>query len=158
MTRSRAFGTIAAGALALLAAGCAIEPQPVHYGAVECDRCRMVVSDPGFAAQALTRKGKAHTFDSVECLAAFLGEARVAADALHSAWVQDFDEPDRWLAADDAVYVLESAVRSPMGAGLTAHASAEAARAHASRHGGRVAYWEGVAAHGAASGSHGHAH
>jgi copper chaperone NosL len=154
----RMLRTITVGALALLAAGCAIEPRPVQYGAVECDQCRMVVSDPGFAAQALTRKGKAHTFDSVECLAAFLAGGTVADEELHSVWVQDFDGPERWLPAREAAYVVDSEVRSPMGAGLTAHASADAAGTHVQRHGGRTLDWGGVVLHVAAAGNHGHAH
>ena len=146
---------IAIAMLALLAA-CAPAPRPMMYGAEACEQCRMTVSEPGFAARALLETGKAHAFDSVECLAAWVGEG--AAERLHSLWVQDFGDPERWLPAEEAGYVRGGEVRSPMGGGITAHASLDAARAHAAAHGGEVLEWGRVLLGAAAGGGHAHAH
>jgi copper chaperone NosL len=143
--------------LALLAA-CAPVPQPMMYGAESCEQCRMTVSEPGFAARALFTTGKAHAFDSVECLAAWLAESGRDADRLHSLWVQEFGGEERWLAAETAGFVQGGEVRSPMGAAITAHPDAAAAREHAARHGGEVLEWEALRARVAASGGHAHAH
>jgi copper chaperone NosL len=146
---------IAIGVLLLLAA-CAPAPRPIAYGAEACEQCRMTVSEPGFAARALLETGKAHAFDSVECLAAWVGAGAPA--RLHSLWVQDFAESDRWLRAEEAAFVRGGEVRSPMGGGITAHASADAAREHAAAHGGEVLAWGAVLLGAAAGGGHAHAH
>jgi copper chaperone NosL len=151
----RAFATMA---VALLASGCAVEPQPVQYGVDACAQCRMVVAEPGFASQALTRTGKAYTFDSIECLGAFLAAGSVAEADLHSTWVQAFAAPERWLRADEAAYVAGGDVRSPMGAGITAHPSEAEARGHAERYGGELLAWDAVRTRIGREGSHAHAH
>jgi copper chaperone NosL len=144
-------------ALVVLAA-CAPAPGPMLYGAESCEQCRMTVSEPGFAARALLTTGKAHAFDSVECLAAWAGQRPADAPRLHSLWVQDFDDPERWLPAAAAAYVQGGAVRSPMGGAITAHASPEAARAHADTHGGAVMEWGTMLLRATMGGGHAHAH
>jgi copper chaperone NosL len=130
-------------AAAVLAA-CSIEPQPIHLGSAECDQCRMVIGEPQFASQALTTKGKAYTFDTVECLAEWLRTGPVAADDLHSLWVADFSEPDRWVPAGEARFVRSAATRSPMGMGLSAFASAATAEEHRRALDGEVLGWTEV--------------
>lgn len=145
--------------LALLASACTIEPQPIHLGAEECGHCRMVISERQFAAQALTTKGRAISFDAIECLADWVrtGE-EVAAAELHSLWVSDFASPESWLDARDAVFLRSDEVRSPMGAGLTAHASLDAARGYQAELGGDVLDWDGVVELIGSQGGHAHDH
>lgn len=148
----------AIGMVVLLAAACAPAPRPMMYGAEACEQCRMTVSEPGFAARALLETGRAHAFDSVECLAAWMAETGASTGRLHSLWVQDFADHERWLPAEDAGYVRGGEVRSPMGAAITAHASAGAAREHAAAHGGEVLAWSEVLLGTAAGGAHAHLH
>jgi copper chaperone NosL len=150
--------TTALLAAAMLAAACAPAPAPVLYGSEACEQCRMTVSEPGFAARALERTGRAYAFDSIECLADWLGARGPDARPLHSLWVQDFAGGERWLRAEEAAYVRGGEVRSPMGAALTAHAGAVEARAHADEHGGEVLEWGGVRTLAAVGGRHEHAH
>lgn len=128
-------------------AACTVAPQPLRLGLDECERCRMTVSDARFAGQLLTRQGRSFTFDSVECLAGYLNEGRIAEEVLHSAWVMDFSRPDRWLRAEEAVFVLGGELRSPMGVGLTAHHDREAAAAFQRLNGGDLLDWDGVRTH-----------
>jgi copper chaperone NosL len=136
------------GLLALagvLLAACTVRPEPVHLGSDECAHCRMTISDARFASQALTRTGLAHKFDAIECLAAFIqGENAPAEGALHSLWVTDFVETERWIPAEEARYVHGEGVRSPMSGGLAAHADAESARRHAESVSARLIGWEEV--------------
>jgi copper chaperone NosL len=145
-------------AVAVLAA-CSIEPQPIHLGSAECEQCRMVIGEPQFASQALTTKGKAYTFDTVECLAEWLRAGSVAAADLHSLWVADFSEPDRWVPAGEARFVRSPATRSPMGMGLSAHASAATAEEYRRAQGGETLGWTEVLALVERDGAHArHAH
>jgi copper chaperone NosL len=123
-------------------AACSVGPEPIHLGSDECAECRMTISEARFAAQAVTRTGLTHKFDSIECLAAFLeGENAPAEGALHSLWVADFVDTERWVPAEEAHYVHGEAVQSTMGGGLAAHATAESARRHAETVRARVIDW-----------------
>jgi copper chaperone NosL len=122
--------------------GCAIEPQTIHLGEDECSYCRMRISDPQFAAQLLTSRGRAYKFDAIECLAAFDVEATVAAEAVHSRWVLDFREPGRWLRAEQAHYLQSEQLRSPMALNFSAYPNAGAAAEGSEEHGGELLRWE----------------
>jgi copper chaperone NosL len=128
----------------LLLAACAVEPQPVLLGAEECGHCRMVISDLQFTAQALTTKGKSFRFDAIECLAEWVTGDEVPEETLHSTWVADFDDPESWLSTEEAYFLRSDQIRSPMGAGLTAYASADAAEARRAEFGGEVLRWREV--------------
>ena len=59
-----------------LLTGCAVAgPEPIALNEDACDYCRMTIADARFGGEAVTRKGRAHKFDSIECLA---GWARAA--------------------------------------------------------------------------------
>jgi copper chaperone NosL len=125
-------------------AACSIQPQPVHLGSEECGHCRMVISELQFASQALTTKGKAYKFDAVECLASWVRTGDVQEADLHSLWVSDFAEPGEWVRAADATFLHAPALRSPMGQGLAAFASADVARDHVRELGGHLMSWDEV--------------
>lgn len=145
--------------LAVLLAACAVEPRPIQLGSEECSHCRMVISERQFASQALNTKGRAYSFDAIECMAEWVrsGEAVPAAD-LHSLWVSDFAESETWLRAEDAVFLHSEQIRSPMGMGLSAHPSPEAARRYQRELGGELLSWDEVLELVERHGNHGHQH
>jgi copper chaperone NosL len=117
----------AAPALALLAvlacAGPASGPPQVHWGTDECDHCHMILSEPRFAAVVRDASGQESRFDDVGCLAGWWAEnARDHA----TAWVQG--PAGSWLVASSAWFAPTGA-RTPMGSGLVAFPTAEAATA-----------------------------
>lgn len=130
--------------LMLAVGGCAIEPQPVHLGAEECAHCRMVISEPQFAAQALNAKGKAYKFDAVECLATWVLAGEVPEEEIHSLWVADHGDPARWVRVEDATFLRTDAVHTPMGMGIIALGDAAAADEQRAARGGEVLDWSGV--------------
>lgn len=148
MKRVRGVGRGLASALAVIAwlAGCSIEPQPIHLGEDECSHCRMRISDPHFAAQLLTRTGRAYKFDAIECLAAFHLGANMASGDAHSLWVRDFGEPERWIRAETATFLQSERLRSPMGLNLSAYADAGAASTRREALGGELLRFEEVLA------------
>jgi hypothetical protein len=74
MTRRNLANLIAALALSL---GCEDTSGPADpvWGKQSCGHCRMVVSDPRFAAQLLTPTGERTFFDDVGCLVEHLDRA-----------------------------------------------------------------------------------
>ena len=131
----------------LLLGGCAIEPQPILLGSEECDHCRMVITERGFASQALTRTGKAHTFDAIECLVSWVitrEEGESGGESLHSLWVTDVSDGETWIEAEDAHFLRSETLRSPMGLNLSAYADVGVARMQREAFGGEILDWEGV--------------
>jgi copper chaperone NosL len=103
----------------------------------------MTLADPRFAAEALTKTGKAVVLDDVGCLAAWLGENSTP---IASAWVADFAEPATWLRADSAVYLQSDTIRTPMSSGLAALRPGRQADSVRAALGGRLLTWAEVLA------------
>ena len=135
---------VALGALLLTASACVSpEPRPLEYGLARGEHCLMGVADDGHGAEAVTRTGKIHTFDSVECLAAWL-QHEPGADAVHSAWVTDFSDGRELVPAEEARYLVSEALTSPMGLGITAFRRAEDRDGAVHAFGGTPMAWSGV--------------
>lgn len=110
---------LAAAALALVA-GCARPgPRDLAYGTEPCTHCHMILVDPRYAAQLVTRTGRILPFDDVGCLTAYL-RADTATARGGRAWVNDFLHPETRLPADSAVYLRADSLRTPMSSHLAA--------------------------------------
>jgi copper chaperone NosL len=106
-----------------LVAGCAAPgPRPIAYGQEQCGFCRMTVDDRRYAAEVITTTGKVHTFDSIECLAAYVGGAD--AGAVRGAWVHDVTRPGALVSVDSVRFWQLGGSVSPMGKGLVATVAA----------------------------------
>jgi copper chaperone NosL len=107
------------GVLALAAcAGGPPRPAPLDTRNEACAWCRMVVSDPGYAAQIVAPGEEPLFFDDVACMAHFLrGRARPGA----APFVAD-RRTRAWVPAGAAVYTKVAGLQTPMGSGLVAHA------------------------------------
>ncbi|HET7622195.1 MAG TPA: nitrous oxide reductase accessory protein NosL [Gemmatimonadaceae bacterium] len=117
--RTHVAWALAAVALALLLAACSRGPVPIAYDEDGCDYCRMQISDPRFGGELITRTGKVHKFDSIECLASFYAALQDSA-TVRSLWVSDYRKPGTLIPAREALYVHHEGPGSPMGRGLLA--------------------------------------
>lgn len=128
--------------LLLFLAACApSRPRAIAWGREPCAHCHMTLADRRFAAEALTKTGKAVVVDDVGCLAAWLGETSAP---IASAWVADFADPATWLRADSAVYLLSDTIRTPMSSGLAALRPGREADSVRTALGGRLLTWAEV--------------
>lgn len=112
-----AVGVLAAAGLAgafALAQRSPQGPVPVAWDHTTCARCRMLVSDPRFAAQLHAESGEVVFFDDPGCLLAFENEWK---QPVRATWFHHLEE-DRWVSADAVVFV--PADPTPMGYGLGA--------------------------------------
>jgi copper chaperone NosL len=89
-------------------------PQPIVYDREACAHCRMLISDPSFAAQLVTEEGEVRSFDDPGCLLAHLAEKTPDVRAL---WFHHVRE-ERWIPGDRVAF--ERVVKTPMGYGLGA--------------------------------------
>lgn len=103
-----------AALLGLAACGPAEGPQPIVYDREPCAHCRMLISEPGFAAQLEAQDGRVASFDDPGCLLAYLD---AHGDAPRALWFHHSRE-ERWLAGEEVGFV--PAEHTPMGYGLAA--------------------------------------
>ena len=104
-------------ALALVAvAACrrAEGPEPIAFDRASCAHCRMLISDPAFAAQLQTEDGEVFDFDDPGCLMRFREEH---ASRVRAVWFHHLRE-DRWLR--EAVAGFVPIQPTPMGYGFGA--------------------------------------
>ena len=132
-------------ALVLGGVACArtIGPVPIAYGVADCDVCRMRISDQRYGGEFVTRTGKVHEFDSVECLASYVSTTSDAG-ASGFAYVSDFERPGHLLPVARAMFVQRTTGSSPMAAGLLAVSPAADTAAVQARFGGRMLTWPQV--------------
>ncbi len=119
---------------------CSVEPRDIDYGQDHCTLCDMTVVDKTHGAEYVTKKGKAYTFDSVECLVRKINQENNE-EQLAFILVDDYNRPGVLINAKDAFYLISEKIKSPMGANLSAFASKEAAEKAKSQYGGKVYSW-----------------
>jgi copper chaperone NosL len=147
--RSDAVPAAAAAAVAavLLASCGSTGPRPLVAGTDECAQCRMMITDPRFGAEVITRTGRVQTFDATECAAAYVASAD--SGSVQSVWVSDFEHPGTWVAAAEAVFVTGATVASPMGRSWLALAKPSDSTTGggiAARYGGLLSDWQTLVA------------
>lgn len=132
--------------LAVLGAtfACSPEPVPIPIGEASCETCLMGISDERYASEAVTRTGKTHMFDSVECLASF---AIRSDEDLHSLWVSDFGDPASLINVTEAHFLISPTLTSPMGLGVSAYGRVEDRDGAVNAFGGQPASWADVLEH-----------
>jgi copper chaperone NosL len=101
-------------AAALAACGGPLAPEPIAFDREPCRHCRMLISDPAFAAQLRTEAGETLAFDDPGCLIRYRQEH---APAVRAAWFHHLSE-DRWIPESEVAFVPVPA--TPMDFGLGA--------------------------------------
>ena len=99
---------------------CKPEFQTIDYGHESCVHCKMTIIDNRFAAEILTKKGKAYKFDDVECVLNYVREEKIGqADVL--VFVSNFSTPNsKFLNANEAIYIHNISFNTPMNGNLAA--------------------------------------
>ncbi|MBI4373048.1 MAG: nitrous oxide reductase accessory protein NosL [Candidatus Omnitrophica bacterium] len=114
--------------LVFSAAGCGKvdleSPPKIRYGKDICSECGMIVSEQQFAAASVDQDGNMSKFDGIGCL--ILHQAKQTSSA-HRTWVRDY-KTEEWIEVNNAFFVNAENLVTPMGFGLIAFSSEEAAR------------------------------
>ncbi len=96
-------------------------PAEVRWDRDACDRCRMVLSDPHYAAEVRYfpegKRSKIAKFDDIGCAVIWLQDKPWAKDDKTEIWVADYRN-GKWIDAQAATYV--SRKTTPMEYGLGA--------------------------------------
>lgn len=120
---------------------CTPTAQPIEFGTDPCAHCKMTIVDKPFAAEMVTQKGRVYKFDAIECMAQFIQENEDA-QPIALLLVRDYNNPDDWVDAKSAYFLVSKALPSPMGGYLSAYPSEKAVRDMQALKGGEILNWE----------------
>lgn len=121
---------------------CSTKPQPINYGHVSCDYCKMTVVDQKYAAQLITTKGKTFVFDATECLINYKNAEENKRHKYSQILVTNYVQPTVLIDAQLATYLRSSALPSPMGVHITAIGTLEEANQLKEKHVGLLYSWK----------------
>ena len=101
----------------LLLVSCSTDPKPIQYGSDTCDFCEMTIVSEVFAARAVSTKGKQFKYDAIECMVHDLQQKDVEMAVIQ---VSDYSHPGEMLDVENAFFIMNDSINSPMGANLAA--------------------------------------
>ncbi len=126
--RRHALKLLGVGSAVLMLGGCweeATGPVDIHWDRDSCELCRMIISDPRFAAQVRGGpKHKPYKFDDIGCAINWLNDKPWAGDPKTEIWVAERSSSRTqltWLNARDARYL--NGEMTPMNYGFGAVAA-----------------------------------
>lgn len=128
----------------LIFSSCSKGPKPIDFGHENCHYCKMLIADPKFGAEAVSKTGKVFKYDAVECLIMDLKSGGIEKDKMADYYVITFDKPGTLIPASEATFLISQKLPSPMGAYLSAFSSRESAEAKSREKGGELYSWEEV--------------
>lgn len=114
--------------LLLTISSCKPEFEPISYGHDACTNCKMTIMDKRYAAELLTKKGKAYKFDDISCLKKYARQENLA-ESDYTVFVANYTDPDnKFLDAREVVYLHSEIFKSPMNGNYAAFPTAENSR------------------------------
>ena len=126
-------------ALFLFIFSCNVSPKAIDYGNDGCHFCKMTIVDKVHGGEIVTNKGKVYKFDASECMINFLKEFDTSIVELYLA--NNYSEPEVFIDATKATFIISENIPSPMGAFLSAFKNkADAEKAKAEK-GGTLYTW-----------------
>jgi len=102
----------------------------------------MTISDIKFGSEIVTKKGKTHKFDAVECMMNSLRLENIKLADAGGFYVVDAANPKQLIDATKAAYMISDKFPSPMGANLSAFASKTDAEKFQKDFGGELKSWD----------------
>jgi len=124
---------------------CSIEPSDIDYGKDACHYCKMTIVETTHAAQIVTKKGKPHKYDAIECLLNDFENREEKDIALFL--VTDYLTPKKLIDAKTATYLISEEIQSPMGANLSAFEFKENADKYAKNDKDKIFDWTEIQNH-----------
>jgi copper chaperone NosL len=103
--------------ISVLFISCSTDPEPIDYGNEACAFCEMTIVDRSFSAQAVSEKGKQFKYDAIECM---VNDLHDHTEAMALQQVANFSHPGNMIAVEQALFLVNDSINSPMGANLAA--------------------------------------
>lgn len=123
-------------------ASCSTNPEPINTESDACYFCKMTISQPNFAAEWITNKGKLYKFDDIHCLKGYLKIKDKEEQG--EVWLASHLQPSNFHLAQDAWLLQSDNLRSPMGGNTAAFGSESDAQMMQQKLNGNIVRWKDV--------------
>ncbi|WP_042355550.1 nitrous oxide reductase accessory protein NosL [Bacillus rubiinfantis] len=133
--------------LLLVVSGCGktdYKPAAINEETDKCDVCNMAVKDDGFAAQIVLENEKNLLFDDIGCLYKWKDENKDK--KIGNSFIKDYQSKE-WLELDQASFVYEKSIRTPMAYNVIAFSDKKAAEKFIDEHGGQLLTADDLTSH-----------
>ncbi len=124
---------------------CQIKQKEINYGEDHCEFCQMTIVDKQHAAQIVTKKGKAYSFDAIECMVHYSEEIDTTTVGLFLSG--NYNVSESLINATESYFIISENIPSPMGAFLSAVPTKAEAEAIVKEKGGSIYTWEELLKH-----------
>lgn len=105
--------------------------EKIEFGKAPCAYCNMIIKDKAHASQALDFNGDTTSFGSIECLMNYIYTHTAA--KFKTLYVSEYTGDGNFLEVQKAIYLKTEAIKSPMGANISAFKSTEEAEKYSRR-------------------------
>lgn len=123
-----------------------VQPVAIDEKNDKCDICQMAVKDDQFATQTHLENGKVLKFDDIGCMHQWIKENPNEKDPIH--FVRDYNSK-KWIALDQAVYVYDKDIKTPMAYGVVSFEKESDAKQFIEKEGkGKILKAEDLKSHG----------
>lgn len=100
-------------------------PQEIKVGKDQCENCKMTITEPKYATQLLTEKGRNYKFDDISCMKDYESSN---SDAIGNAKTYVVDFPSgAFIETNTATFIKGGDIKSPMGGNMQAYKDKAAA-------------------------------
>ena len=109
------------------------EPKPaaINEATDTCSTCNMAVVNNQFATQVILENGKSLVFDDIGCMYDWLHKN--SNENIDAKFVRDF-ENEEWIEAEEATYVYDQSVKTPMAYNMISFKDSKDAQAYTKDH------------------------
>ncbi len=132
------------GLLLLLFSSCNTHTiESVKLNTDHCDNCGMTISDPKFATEILTQKGRVYKFDDIACMITYRNEH---VEKLSSAdfYVSSFTGTNNLTDVKNIVLINSELIGSPMGGNIAGFDNKDSAALYAIKFDASVISWSSL--------------
>lgn len=104
-------------AITIFMISCNSNPDPIRYGEESCSFCEMTIVSQAHSAQAVSTKGKQFKYDAIECM---VNDVIQKETEMAVKQVANFHQPGEMIEVQNARFIINDSINSPMGANLAA--------------------------------------
>lgn len=114
-----------AGSMIALTACTKTGPQEIAVGKDQCDNCKMTITEPKYATELITGKGRLYKFDDIHCMEDYQS-SNPETTGNAKTYVADFPS-GAFIESNTATFIKGGDIKSPMGGNTQAYKDKAAA-------------------------------
>lgn len=117
------------------------KPEPIKLNSDNCDNCGMTISNPKFAAELLTQKGRIYKFDDISCMINYKNDNKDKT-AGSGFYISNFLGDNHLIPAETAIYIKGEKIQSPMGGNVAAFDNLDNANTYSLQFSAEITNWK----------------